>query len=91
MSNYQFQMYEILRTKERLSEKGGSSKTKSVKRVLSKDYKELYVNISDDKEDNATEDSPDIVIKGKHSGTCDNCQCYDNESIYFKANTFYKD
>lgn len=27
-----------------------------------------------------------IVIKGKHSGTCDNCQCYDNESIYFKAN-----
>lgn len=27
-----------------------------------------------------------IVIKGKHSGTCSNGQCYDNESIYFKAN-----
>jgi hypothetical protein len=27
-----------------------------------------------------------IVIKGKHSGTCDKCQCYDDESIYFKAN-----
>ncbi|MFY7734359.1 MAG: hypothetical protein ACOVSR_12810 [Bacteroidia bacterium] len=27
-----------------------------------------------------------IIIKGKRSGTCDNFQCYDNESIYFKAN-----
>jgi hypothetical protein len=39
---------------------------KCVKRVLSKDGKELYVNISDDKEDNATEDSPDIVTKEKN-------------------------
>ena len=31
MSNYQFQMYEILRSKERLSERSGDSKSKSVK------------------------------------------------------------
>ena len=35
MSNYQFQVYEILRSKERLSEKGGKSDKKSKKTVKS--------------------------------------------------------
>jgi hypothetical protein len=35
MSNYQFQIYNILRTKEKLSEKGGSSKSKKSKTVKS--------------------------------------------------------
>ena len=35
MSNYQFQIYEILRAKERLSERGGSSKSKKSKQVKS--------------------------------------------------------
>ena len=35
MSNYQFQIYEILRAKERLSERGGKSNKKSKKKVKS--------------------------------------------------------